>query len=144
MAIVAAALLWQGRGRAPRPSIWFDGAVLRPEELIAHGAELARFHRTTYNSSSFGLVLGRLRSNFRLITQVYSQAAADLRRDKAIAPQGWLLDNYTWWKKRRKSHHVGAGAWEAGVDQRMREPPASMPSPELVAHSDGRWMSRRH
>lgn len=145
MAIVAAALLWQGRGRAPRPSIWFDGAVLRPEELIAHGAELARFHRTTYNSSSFGLVLGRLRSNFRLITQVYSQAAADLRRDKAIAPAGeWLLDNYYLVEEQVKEILITVRS------RRFRRLPVltngqyrGLPriyaiALELVAHSDGR------
>lgn len=89
-------LVWLSyRYRAMRRSVWFDHAILRPEDLFAHAAELAQFHRVTSCLFSCRLTISRLRESFRRITRVYISAAGDLRGEKDVIPAAeWLLDNY--------------------------------------------------
>lgn len=94
-AVVLVGLAAIFRSRSRKPYIWFDGALLRPEDLFAHGQELAKFHKTVKIRFSLIRTARRLKENFRFITQVYKDSAEDLRRGKDVVPAAqWLLDNY--------------------------------------------------
>lgn len=81
--------------RRRKNSIWFEGAILRPEDLDAHARELGRCHETKHTQFGRRVLQGRLQENFRFITKVYTAAAEDLRNKRQMIPaEEWLLDNY--------------------------------------------------
>jgi len=93
--LLGLASLYSSRCRIRKPYIWFEGAILRPEDLFTHADELAKFHKTVRTRSSCNSITLRLKDNFSLVTQVYKGAAEDLRNDRKVAPAAeWLLDNY--------------------------------------------------
>lgn len=94
IALAGLYLIYRGR-RHKTSSIWFEGVILRPEDLAVHARELAKFHRVRPARCSCNLIMGRLRDNFNYITKVYREAAEDLRLERQVASAGeWLLDNY--------------------------------------------------
>lgn len=94
-AVVIAGLYFSQHRRRQKTAVWFDGALLRPEDLAAHGRELAKFHRVRTGSSHLGGLLQRLRANYRYISKIHAETAADLVQERQIAPAGeWLLDNF--------------------------------------------------
>lgn len=93
-ALLAALILFKGRTRH-ESAIWFDGVILRPEDLAAHARGLGKFHRVVRVRRSCRLIIRRLEDNFRFITRIYQETADDLHQGKQVAPAGeWLLDNY--------------------------------------------------
>lgn len=95
LAAVLAVLVLAMSGRWRKPAIWFDGAILPPEELKAHAAKLGRLYRVAPRRRGCALTLRRLKQNFSRITQAYTCTAEDLSRELEVAPAGeWLLDNY--------------------------------------------------
>ena len=81
--------------RRRKAAVWFDGAILRPEDLAAHGRELGKYHRVETVRTSRDIIIHRLQENFQFITRVYQGAAEDMQEGLQVAPAGeWLLDNY--------------------------------------------------
>jgi len=90
-----AVLLFCVRSRGRKSAIWFDGAILRPEDLAAHARELGKYHRVETVRTSRDIIIHRLQENYQFITRVYLGAAEDLQEGLQVAPAGeWLLDNY--------------------------------------------------
>ena len=86
-------IFYRSRGR--KSAIWFDGVILRPEDLAVHARELGKYHKVETVRTSRHLIIRRLQDNFQFITRVYLGAAEDLRKERQVAPAGeWLLDNY--------------------------------------------------
>lgn len=78
-----------------QPRIWFDGVILRLEDLAIHGREMGKFHRVKMAGPSCGFLIGRLEENLNYISRVYHEVASSYDLGNQIAPAGeWLLDNY--------------------------------------------------
>ncbi len=72
-----------------------DSAILNPEDLVKHAAELARNHAVYRKPRKVYRLLPRLNDNFAVITHVYRKLNSDVETLYNIAPAAeWLLDNY--------------------------------------------------
>ncbi len=126
-------------------NVWLKDAILAPEDLDRHAAELARNHPVRKSAKSLQWLLRRINSNYGFITEAYME----LNRTAGGMYPGtpaveWLLDNFYIIEEQfkiirrslAKGHYSRLPVLKGGYLKGY--PRVYAISLELIAHTDGR------
>ncbi|NLY43378.1 MAG: glycosyl transferase [Clostridiaceae bacterium] len=121
-------------------------ALLSPEELEKHAAEIASIHQIAEKPSRKTWIVPRMNDNYRYIESVYKRLNEDLKNEKIAASAAeWLLDNFYIIEQQvkeirrdlSKKHYLQLPVLKSGPFKGY--PRIYAIAMELVAHSDGRF-----
>ncbi len=78
-----------------RENVEINDAMLNPEELEKHAAEIARGHVIGRGTGKSHWLMPRVNDNFRFISQAYKELNEDANNTVSTVPAAeWLLDNF--------------------------------------------------
>jgi cyclic beta-1,2-glucan synthetase len=96
MMIIAIYIILKGRNHRNKYTVLESrDALLSPEELERHAAEIAKKHNISKNNGFSDCLITRMNRNFNLIASVYKMLNKDVKMGIPVSPAAeWLLDNF--------------------------------------------------